>query len=129
MIIGQDQGNSMMKLNIIKAISLNQSQLKNQKIVAIATHQNKLNFKELQLIMPNLAQRKQITLLPLKTIITSAGKYHFKAKQPTIQNSNLIKFRQILHGAMDAKIVEMGADVNMSLREEEDFKDKATIKQ
>lgn len=126
---GQGQVNSMMKHNIIKIINLNRSQQKDQKIVAIATLQKLLNFKELQLTMQNLVQRKQITLSPLKTTHTNEGKYHFKVKLRITHNLNLMKYSQLLHGAMVAITVGMAVNVSMCLKEEEDLKEKAIIKQ
>lgn len=79
--------------------------------------------------MHNLAQRKPIIHSHLKPIPIKEEKSHLKEKPLIVLNLNLIRFSQLLLGAMDASNAEVAVNANMCHKEEVDLKDKATTKQ
>jgi hypothetical protein len=90
-ITDQELGSFMAKLNILKAINPKKSLSNDKEIVFISIFQAEADLKERQHIMHSSALRKLKMHFHLLNTHTKEGKYHSRAKLPTILNINPIK--------------------------------------
>lgn len=81
----------MVRLNILKAINPKKSLSNGKEIVFISIYPAEADLKEPQHIMHSSALRKLKMHFHLLNTHTNEGKFHLRAKLPTIQNTNPIK--------------------------------------